>query len=326
MTLPDGTAISYQIDGRNRRVGKLVNGVRVQGFLYSGKLAPVAELDGANSVVSRFVYATRVNVPDYMTKGGATYRILTDHLGSPRLVLDTTTGVVVQEMAYDAFGNVILDTNPGFQPFGFAGGIYDADTKLTRFGARDYDAEIGRWTAKDPIGFGGGDTNLYGYVLNDPVNWVDFAGLDSWIVARPINSSLGVVANHMFIVVGARYPGDPAAAVYSYGDSNGDVGLVDGNTSGRSKDTNSTDRDAWRDLADGEADGVSASPINALDAVVAQNAMAFPSGMEYKPFGPNSNTAAMWVAKQSDPDFDWPGNFRLEPGKNKWNNIGVCVR
>lgn len=31
--------------------------------------------------------------------------------------------------------------------------------------------------SKDPIGFGGGDTNLYGYVSNDPVNWVDPSGL-----------------------------------------------------------------------------------------------------------------------------------------------------
>ena len=45
-----------------------------------------------------------------------------------------------------------------------------------RFGARDYDAEVGRWTAKDPILFDGGDTNLYGYVFNDPVNLVDHSG------------------------------------------------------------------------------------------------------------------------------------------------------
>jgi RHS repeat-associated protein len=62
-------------------------------------------------------------------------------------------------------------------PFGFAGGLYDADTKLTRFGYRDYDAETGKWTAKDPIGFDGGDTNLYGYVLGDPVNFIDINGL-----------------------------------------------------------------------------------------------------------------------------------------------------
>jgi uncharacterized protein RhaS with RHS repeats len=48
---------------------------------------------------------------------------------------------------------------------------------LTRFGARDYDAQTGRWTAKDPILFDGGDTNLFGYVLGDPVNLVDLDGL-----------------------------------------------------------------------------------------------------------------------------------------------------
>jgi uncharacterized protein RhaS with RHS repeats len=51
-----------------------------------------------------------------------------------------------------------------------------------RFGARDYDAETGRWTAKDPIGFAGGDSNLYGYVMSDPVNWIDADGLVPWWV------------------------------------------------------------------------------------------------------------------------------------------------
>jgi RHS repeat-associated protein len=92
-------------------------------------------------------------VPDYLVKGGVTYSIISDHLGSPRLVIDTTTGAIVQRMDYDEFGQVITDTNPGFQLFGFAGGLYDRDTKLVCFGARDYDIEIGRWTAKDPILF-----------------------------------------------------------------------------------------------------------------------------------------------------------------------------
>ncbi len=75
-------------------------------------------------------------------------------------------------------GKVIADTNQGFQPFGFAGGLYDPDTKLVRFGAREYYSEIGRWIAKDSILFTGGDTNLYGYVLNGPVNFTDASGLD----------------------------------------------------------------------------------------------------------------------------------------------------
>ena len=55
--------------------------------------------------------------------------------------------------------------------------MHDSDTQLTRFGAHDYDAETGRWTAKDPILFDGGDSNLYGYVLQDPVNGIDPSGL-----------------------------------------------------------------------------------------------------------------------------------------------------
>ena len=55
VTLPDGTLIEYVIDGRNRRIGKKVNGVLVQGFLYSDQLNPVAELDGSGNVVSRFI-------------------------------------------------------------------------------------------------------------------------------------------------------------------------------------------------------------------------------------------------------------------------------
>ena len=61
-------------------------------------------------------------------------------------------------------------------PFGFAGGFYDPLTKLVHFGYRDYDPYTGKWTAKDPIGFAGGDSNLYGYILNDPVNLVDPRG------------------------------------------------------------------------------------------------------------------------------------------------------
>lgn len=80
-------------------------------------------------------------------------------------------------MDYDEFGRVILDTNPGFQPFGLAGGIYDRDTKLTKFGARDYDAETGRVDNQRSDRFGGDDTNLFGYAGNDPVRLIDPLGL-----------------------------------------------------------------------------------------------------------------------------------------------------
>jgi len=76
---------------------------------------------------------------------------------------------------------LVDEVEPGWTPvpFGFAGGVYDRDTGLVRFGARDYDAEIGRWTGKDPFGFGGQDVNLFVYALGDPLNRMDPAGLES---------------------------------------------------------------------------------------------------------------------------------------------------
>lgn len=186
VTLPGRAAITYLVDGHGNRVGKQVGGTLVQGFLYEAPLRPVAELDGAGAVVSRFVYGTRDNVPEYLVRAGVTYRIITDHLGSPRLVVNTSSGAITQRMDYDSFGNVTADTNPGFQPFGFAGGLYDADTRLVRFGARDYDAEAGRWTAKDPLLFRAGDANLYAYAFDDPVNFTDPSGLAGWFLKTPV--------------------------------------------------------------------------------------------------------------------------------------------
>jgi len=179
--LSDGTVVEYVVDALNRRIGKKVDGTLVRAWLYKDGLNPVAELDGAGAVLSIFIYASKRNVPDFMLKGGNTYRVVADHLGSPRMVIDTATGIVEQQMEFDEFGNVLQDSNPGFQPFGFAGGLYDPDTQLVRFGARDYDPSIGRWTARDPILFDGRHLNLYGYTANDPVNFIDPGGLRmSW--------------------------------------------------------------------------------------------------------------------------------------------------
>ncbi len=112
-----------------------------------------------------------------MTENGTKYYLTYDQVGSLRIVVDTS-GNVVKRIDYDSFGNVVFDSNPEFRvPFGFAGGLYDPDTGLIRFGYRDYDPDTGRWTAKDPIFFAGGDANLYGYVLGDPVNLIDPFGL-----------------------------------------------------------------------------------------------------------------------------------------------------
>lgn len=199
VTLPNGTAIDYVLDAGNHRVGKKVNGTLVSRMLYSDALLPLAELDSDGNVAARFVYASHLNVPDLIIKGDTTYRVVSDHLGSPRVIADADTGQVVESIAYDEFGNVLADTNPGFQPFGFAGGLYDHDTGLTRFGARDYDPQTGRWTSKDPILFAGGSTNVYSYVLGDPINLVDLTGLNWTAIVFGAN---GVEQHEAIVYVG----------------------------------------------------------------------------------------------------------------------------
>ena len=77
-------------------------------------------------------------------------------------------------------------------PLGFAGGLFDRDTGLVRFGYRDFDPEVGRWAAKDPIGFAGGDTDLYGYCFNNPVNGIDPDGR-LWIFGTVVGGISGAI-------------------------------------------------------------------------------------------------------------------------------------
>jgi RHS repeat-associated protein len=105
-------------------------------------------------------------------------------------VVSVSSGDVAQQLDYDEFGGVLVDTNPGFQPFGFAGGLYDHQTGLLRFGVRDYDPVIGRFTTREPVVFAGGETNLYAYSAAEPINRIDPLGFKGTLISR-INDAIG---------------------------------------------------------------------------------------------------------------------------------------
>lgn len=175
VVLPDGALIEYVHDPLGRRIAKKVDGIVVEKYLWQGLTRLLAVYDGSDNLIMRFEYADG-RMPFALTIGNDKYYLVYDQVGSLRMVADTA-GNVVKRIDYDSFGNIIHQENPAFEiPVGFAGGLHDRDTKLVRFGYRDYDPEIGRWTAKDPIFFRGGDTDLYGYCLNDPVNLIDPSG------------------------------------------------------------------------------------------------------------------------------------------------------
>jgi RHS repeat-associated protein len=178
VTLPDGTVISYDYDGLQRRIAKRCNGVVEKRWVYDGQYRVIAEVDASGTVTSRFVYGSLGHSPDYLQRGRATYAYIHNHLGSVKYVVDVSSGAVAQRLDYDEWGQVVADSSPGFQPFGFAGGVYDVDTALTHFGYRDYDARFGVWTSKDPIRLAGG-LGEYAYVQSSPLRCLDPTGRDT---------------------------------------------------------------------------------------------------------------------------------------------------
>jgi hypothetical protein len=73
-------------------VAKFIDGQLQGSWLYKDQLEPIAELDANGDFVSIFAYGEKPHVPSLMHKGNVTYKIVSDHLGSVRQVIDLTTG------------------------------------------------------------------------------------------------------------------------------------------------------------------------------------------------------------------------------------------
>ena len=106
---------------------------------------------------------------------------LSDHLNTVRDIArydsETDTTTVVNHLVYDAYGNVTSETNSAVESlFVFTARPLDADTGLQNNLNRWYDPSVGRWLSEDPIGFVGGDPDLYRYVSNGPLTRTDPGG------------------------------------------------------------------------------------------------------------------------------------------------------
>src|SRR5262249_2849575 len=89
---------------------------------------------------------------------------------------------------YRAFGLDAHTQGSSTNPFTFIGqkGYYrDLEIDLYFVRARYYDYATGRWVNEDPIGYRSGDTNLYRYVFNNPLNGVDPSGNGLFVEDSP---------------------------------------------------------------------------------------------------------------------------------------------
>jgi len=140
------------------------NGNETQRFLDS----PSAS--GFNAVMGQEQITTQGSA-------GTTVYVLADNLGSVRDVVNTSS-TVVDHIVYNSFGQVAYESNTAIGHWaGFAGYKTDANTGLVYADHRWYDPNVGRWISEDPLGFGGGDTNVSRYVGNAATDHSDPTGL-----------------------------------------------------------------------------------------------------------------------------------------------------
>ena len=172
--------IAYAYDPFGRRIGKNVNGT-ITNYVYDHQNI-LAEYDGGSNLKARYTQGINIDEPLAIKQGASTYYYHADGLGSV-VNLTSTQGKSVQTYAYDSFGNV-TPTGSVSQPFAFTGREYDQETGLYYYRARYYDPKAGRFITKDPIGFEGGDYNLYVYVKNNSVNYTDPEGLKTYMCKK----------------------------------------------------------------------------------------------------------------------------------------------
>ncbi len=108
---------------------------------------------------------------------GMVYEIYSDRMGSIVAVVDVVSSTRVAAYSYDSYGHRRSVATSMIQRFGFAGREHDEESGLIYLRARYFDPRAGVFLSPDPIRFDSGDMNLYRYVANDPLNFVDPSGL-----------------------------------------------------------------------------------------------------------------------------------------------------
>ena len=187
---------TYKYDALGRRIEINANGA-ITRYVYNGSNI-FLEFDGDNIFKARYIHNKGIDRPLLMEREGSPYQndsyarqdfyYHTDRLGSITEITNFA-GEVVQRYVYDSFGRIKIYDDGGTEvtpssskylksPYTFTGQHYQPETGNYDFGFRTYSPETGTFISSDPIGFRGGSFNLYSYVSNNPLNFIDPEGLD----------------------------------------------------------------------------------------------------------------------------------------------------
>ncbi|WP_201800051.1 RHS repeat domain-containing protein [Andreprevotia sp. IGB-42] len=142
-----------------------------------------------------------------------------DQLGTPRQITDPASNAVVWRWDSEAFGNTQANQDPGntgnqfVYNLRFPGQYYDAESGRHYNYFRDYDPSTGRYVQSDPIGLKGGSFSTYSYVSGNPIQMLDFYGLDQNLFSpvRDPTQYAGAQAD--------MDPTDGVLKIYAHGDA-----------------------------------------------------------------------------------------------------------
>jgi RHS repeat-associated protein len=178
-------SVEYTYDAYDRRIAKNIDSdgvgsapVQTERMVYDRDNIALT-FDGNGTQTHRYLHGTRVDkILADETSTGVNWA-LTDNQGTVRNVIDSQ-GQVLNHIVYDSYGQVTSETNTNVDfRYGYTGRERDEETGLDYYRTRYYDSLVGRFVSEDTIGFNGGDTNLYRYVANNPVNVTDPFGLEA---------------------------------------------------------------------------------------------------------------------------------------------------
>lgn len=192
--------ITFTYDPFGRRISKTIVKDEMGTECQSPKICPrttnyvydnqniILEYDQNSNVITRYIHGPGIDEPLSMEKDNQVYYYHAEGLGSITALTDAE-GNIIQSYDYDAFGSITSTVNIT-QPYTYTDREYDQETGMYFYRARYYDPKVGRFVTKDPIGFAGGDVNLYTYVRNNPVNYIDPAGL-KWLRGESDKAAMG---------------------------------------------------------------------------------------------------------------------------------------